>query len=217
MNITLGISTSLSRFELVLFDGQAILFNSINSPECSQNKNLADVLQHGLLLTRLSPENICQIVVDIGPGGTSSVRTGVAFANGLAFALRIPVRAISSVELMGFEAWKKDGIPVLVFLKSIKNNAYVGLFDGKTAIVKHGPVELLVKMVASSFDRITLAGASGNYEIGSFLQKTTLLESGIQKANMEFFLLNAAESSANWLHFPKIAIPITEQIVECHE
>ena len=41
-----------------------------------------------------------EIFVDVGPGGTSSIRTGVSIANALSYALNIPSYPVASCELI---------------------------------------------------------------------------------------------------------------------
>ena len=51
------------------------------------------------------------IVVNAGPGGTNSVRSGVSFANSLGFSLKIPVSYYNSFEVIGRLAWQKFNTP----------------------------------------------------------------------------------------------------------
>ena len=136
--LTLGISTSSGQFALVLGEGGKIIYNS---KEFEINNELDDMLCSALKSCGKEVKDITGIIVDIGPGGTSRVRTGVAFANSLSFSSGIPVYPVSSMELAGVDAGSKYNIPVIATVKSIKGNAYIGLYnDGQVTII-YGPIE----------------------------------------------------------------------------
>ena len=56
-----------------------------------------------------SKKNLDAIVVGIGPGSFMGVRTAIACAQGLAFALDIPVIPIHSLDILATTAYRKHG------------------------------------------------------------------------------------------------------------
>jgi tRNA threonylcarbamoyl adenosine modification protein YeaZ len=216
MSITLGISTSTPKFEVVLSDGQEILFNSRADVALSLNRNLPEVLQTGLKGLGLVPNDLKYIVLDIGPGGTSAVRTGVAFGNGLSYSLGIPVFPIMSLELMGIEAWEQNGVPVLSVIKSVKDNAYIGLYDGTRTTIKYGNWAVLTKMFVSDLDAFSLAGIYAE-EIATLYPDKKIHKSLISMASMAFFIKKNGFPAEGHQLFPNFAIPITEEGLDSHE
>jgi tRNA threonylcarbamoyladenosine biosynthesis protein TsaB len=94
------------------------------------------------------------IAVDTGPGGLSSIRSAVAYANGLAFSLGVPVFPVTSLELMAIAAEAATGAkataadPVLSLKRAQGGNVYAGLFaEGGMTVMRHGqPGEILPEL-----------------------------------------------------------------------
>jgi tRNA threonylcarbamoyladenosine biosynthesis protein TsaB len=94
------------------------------------------------------------IAVDTGPGGLSSIRSAVAYANGLAFSLGVRVFPVTSLELMAIAAEGATGAkataadPVLSLKRAQGGNVYAGLFaDGEMTVMRHGqPGEILPEL-----------------------------------------------------------------------
>lgn len=216
MNITLAISTSTAKFEVILSSGKEVLFNSKADPVLAPDRNLSHLLTTGLTRLELTPAQINNIVVDIGPGGTSAVRTGVAFANGLSYSLNVPVFSVTSMELMGFQAWEAKQAPVLCLVKSVKDYAYVGFYNDGKIDMKYGKIEKVVRLMTEGVDHFSLAGVFAA-EIVAMLPEKSLLESAVLAPSMEFFIQNQAYSNRESIIFPNFALPITEQVLECYE
>jgi tRNA threonylcarbamoyladenosine biosynthesis protein TsaB len=91
------------------------------------------------------------VAVDVGPGNLASVRSGVAYANGLAFALQKPIFPASSLELLALEA---GGADVLCLRDAGQRHVYAW-FDG---VLRHGPLEEVVPALAGGRPAISVAG-----------------------------------------------------------
>ena len=216
MEITLGISTSTPKFEVILSREHSILFNSRNNPDLEESRDMGDLVKTGLRSVNLQPSDIKNIVLDIGPGATSAVRTGVSFANGLSFSLGIPVYPIMSLELMGIQARHDKQVPVLCLIKSMKNNAYIGLFTGDKIVVKYGKLDIVTKLLLTDTAVFSVAGIYEEEIIAMYPEKT-IYKSAITKASMDFFIQNQALALGKELLFPNFAQPITEQVLDCYE
>ena len=68
-----------------------------------QSRSLSEILLHQiksfLKKQKTSLVEIKKIVVVIGPGGFSRIRSAVAVANALAFALKVPIAGINKAEV----------------------------------------------------------------------------------------------------------------------
>ncbi len=210
--LTLGITTSSGQFAIIISQDEEIIYIN-KSLNFAQKKELFIILNEGLKKINKQVSDISNIIVDIGPGGTSSVRTGVSFANSLAYGLNISVCPVSSFELIGLELWQKYSRPSIITAKSIKNNAFIAYFNNNelNKIVYGKIPEQINKMIDNK--EIYLAGAHQD-TISELLQDThKVYKSGILRANPNI-LINFKNRFINRAQaFPKIAIPITEQNV----
>ena len=101
--LRLFIETSNLDFQVALHDGSSFLYRS-DQAEAGQPRDLSNLLEEGLNQSGKTVSDISEIIVDIGPGGLTSTRSGIAFANGLAFALNINIVAANGLELMRLQA-----------------------------------------------------------------------------------------------------------------
>jgi tRNA threonylcarbamoyladenosine biosynthesis protein TsaB len=105
------------------------------------------------------------IAVDTGPGGLSSIRSAVAYANGLAFSLGVRVFPVTSLELMAIAAEGATGAkataadPVLSLKRAQGGNVYAGLFaDGEMTVMRHGQPGEILPELTGGLAAVRLAG-----------------------------------------------------------
>jgi tRNA threonylcarbamoyl adenosine modification protein YeaZ len=91
---------------------------------------------------------ISRVAVDVGPGNLTAVRTGVAYGNGLAFALGAGVATADALELMAAQVG--PDVPVLCLRNAGAGRAYGGWFAGGTATYRHGPLAEVVALATGS-------------------------------------------------------------------
>jgi tRNA threonylcarbamoyladenosine biosynthesis protein TsaB len=127
--LTLALETSTARYGLALGEGGRVLFDSAMLGEAA-GRDLGELLLTGLARAGAQIADIGAIAVDIGPGSLGSLRDGVAFANGLAYARGLPVYAYTAFELMGVAADAKASRPALCVRRANEGLAYAGTFDG---------------------------------------------------------------------------------------
>lgn len=153
--LTLAISTSSGQFALALGANGTLLYNS---KEHNVSEELDTMLSLGLNHCGKQIKDISSIIVDVGPGGTSRVRTGVAFANSLSYTLGVPIYTASSMELAGLEAQHRWKLPSITTVKSIKGNAYIGLYDGSLTRLEFGIVEDLIPNMVQHLEEFVVVG-----------------------------------------------------------
>lgn len=213
MGILLGISTSSAQFEVVLGTANELLFSSKYDLKLEGSRDLAELIGKGLEGIGQTIQDIEQIFVDVGPGGTSRVRTGVAFANALSYSRNIPVCPVSALELMGIEAWEKLQLPVIGVVKSLKRTAYIGRYEGgKLVGMKHGNMLALIEEMTVGLERFAIAGFKRAEIIETFADKQ-IEDSGVEVANAQLFLQKSEMFGERALSFPEFTHPITEQSV----
>ena len=216
MGLTLGISTSCPQFEVIIGENAHVQFSSVYTIAINDKKDIAHLVAEGLKQMSLTTQDITNLIVDIGPGGTSLVRTGVAFANGLSYSLGIPICPVSSVELIGFEAWNTYKLPVICTVKSIKDSAYVALYDGKLVKIKYGILTDVVAEMVSEMDEFVVAGVHRPQLLAAFADKK-VQDSGLQFGKAKYLIEQSALFTDRNVSFPAFVQPITEQSAHLYE
>jgi L-threonylcarbamoyladenylate synthase len=208
--LTVGISTSSGQFAVVIGECGKVLFDS--SKLLKQDRELDFVLKEGLKYCKRKVEDISEIIVDIGPGGTSRVRTGIAFANSLAYSLGLPVYSVSSMELAGVDAGYVAGLPVITSVKSIKGNAYIGLYNKGQTEIRFGMIKDIVPSLVEEFKNVVVVGAHREEIIGlPALKNKTMIDSYMDYGDAKILIEYSDFFIENKQSFPAYAQPITEK------
>ena len=206
--LTLAISTSSRQFALALGENGTLLFKS---SDFDLGEELDDMLRFGLDRLGRQVKDIGSIICDIGPGGTSRVRTGVAFANAISYTLDIPVYTLSSMELAGMQAQEKWGVPVLTSVKSIKGNAYIGLYDKQLLTLEFGAVDEVVPRLVANLDAFVAVGHHRDIIRSLPLEGKRIIDSGMAFGDVGYLIQNEAVLKQRpALKFPHLAQPIVE-------
>ncbi len=211
--LTLGITTSSGQFAVIISKGKEIIYTD-KSVNLAQKRELFVILTDALSKLGKTVQDISEIIVDIGPGGTSSVRTGVSFANALSYGLNIPVCPVSSFELIGLELWQKYNLPSIITAKSIKNNAFIAYFNNnKLQKMVYGKIAEEVEKLIDNKE-IYVAGAHQDIIKKLSGNNYTINKSGILRASPEVIISNRERFTKNQFIYPKIAVPINEQNID---
>ncbi|HEY3732909.1 MAG TPA: tRNA (adenosine(37)-N6)-threonylcarbamoyltransferase complex dimerization subunit type 1 TsaB [Streptosporangiaceae bacterium] len=161
--------------------------------------------------------DIGTIGVDVGPGGLSSIRAAVAYANGLAFALGTKIFPVSSLELMAMAARQAHRGPLLCLKRGQGGNAYAGLFtDGERADLRHGPPGSVVPAMVSGLAAIHVAGASAD-EVAGLLAGVSVADSGVAEADVRVLYQAARAAAAEPERLVPAATPLNEASEIFHE
>jgi len=208
--LTIGISTSSGQFALVIGENNKVLFDS--SEYSVQDRELDDFLSVGLAHCKRDIREIADIIIDIGPGGTSRVRTGIAFANALAYSLGISVSPVSAMELAGIDAESKYGLPVINSVKSIKGNAYVGLYNQRLVSIQYGDIIGIVPLMVNDIDQFVVVGSHREMIIHlPSLKNKIIIDSLMPFGNAKLMIEKSDLFIEKKCGFPIYAQPITEK------
>jgi tRNA threonylcarbamoyladenosine biosynthesis protein TsaB len=215
-DLVLVIETASRPFSVALGRGQDILFDSTQDTASPHLTHLPDLVNYGLDVTAKTVNDITLIAVDIGPGGLSSVRSGVAFANGLAFGLKLPICSFLSFESLGFAAWQQFKVPILCSAKASEGNAYIGLFDqGKILDMRFGLLEVVAQKVTMGLNEFAVAGAH-IHELSQLFDAATVHSSDMKSCQARTFIeMNLALAGDRVSDLP--AVPLNEQSAIFHE
>lgn len=157
------------------------------------------------------------VAVDVGPGGLSSIRGAVAYANGLAFSLGVKIFPVSSLELMAIEASRGNGDPVLCLKRGQNGNAYAGLFvGGEVTEMRHGPLGAVVPQLAAGLTELRVAGMPTD-EVASLLTGVNVLNSGVTDADVSVLYAAARCAPRDPERFADAVSPLNEGSSAFHE
>ena len=96
MKITLAIDTATARTQFALLSGDQMLWQEVEDGATTHGDVLAKFGQ------RVAREKIDQVIVGMGPGPFTGLRTGIIFAKTFAFARGLPLRGICSLDAIAY-------------------------------------------------------------------------------------------------------------------
>ena len=96
MKTTLAIDTATARTQFAILKGDELLWQQIEDGATTHGDVLA---KFGALAAK---ENIDQVIVGMGPGPFTGLRTGIVFAQSFAFAQGLPVHGICSLDAIAY-------------------------------------------------------------------------------------------------------------------
>lgn len=211
--LTLGISTSLGQSTVLLGDAQEIKYHSEGS-QVSDPRDITLLLKEGLKHLDVSLDDIKNIIIDNGPGGTNSVRRGVALANSLAFTLGLNLCPVSSLELVALEAWHTHQVPVVSTVKSLKGQAFIGVSkkEGDSQIF-YGKIKDILPDLIEGIEEFCVTGYHRT-QIKELFPNKKVQDTGLEHGSAELLLKNHDLFLKRGFQYPRIIIPITEQYLK---
>ena len=197
--LTLAVETSTSTFAVALGDGERVLATRELAGVAPRDRDLPGLVTGLLADAGYAFADLQRVAVDVGPGNLTAVRTGVAYANGLAFALGIGVVTADSLELMAARA----GQPVLCLRNAGGGAAYGRL--GPDYL--HGPLAALAARV-----RTGAVAVAGDFraEVARLLPGVLVEDTGIAGPDPATLLRLTADRTPLDPTRERAAAPLTE-------
>ena len=215
--LVLALEASSRRYAVAVGDGETPRGQAAADRDDPAFPELGELVDGALARAEAGFGDIGTIGVDVGPGGLSSIRAAVAYANGLAFALGVKIFPISSLELMAIAAQHIRRDPILSLKRGPGGNTYAGLFvDSELAEMRHGPPESVLPAMADGLARIRLAGAFKD-DVAGLLPEVTVEDSGIEEADVTVLYRLARAAVADPERLVAVASPINEASRIFHE
>lgn len=129
----LTIRTSSGPYALGLFDEGSNLLASRQSDERSLRQVALGVLLEEVFQEAVtSIECVSEVIVDLGPGGLSSTRVGVAFANALSYGSGLKLSGVSALRMQMFDARACCDTPLVSMRPAPGGQAIWALFEGSS-------------------------------------------------------------------------------------
>ncbi len=148
----------------VVKDGQ-ILVEKILQPGGQHLENLPDAIHQTLKVTNNKLQDLDGFGIAKGPGSFSGIRVGLSVIKGMALALNKRVIALSTLEILAWQAVNK-GCLVVPLIDAGRGDIYAGVFDKfeKDIHVIQGPLLLNIEEIenllsVTGLKRSTLCGS----------------------------------------------------------
>jgi tRNA threonylcarbamoyladenosine biosynthesis protein TsaB len=165
--------TATDAMTIAIFKDGLLLRESSSPSERNHSNRLLPAIQELMVSLGLSIKELDGIVVGQGPGSYTGIRIGVTVAKTLAWSLRIPMIAISSLEVMAFGVIdESETVGVIPMIDARRGRAYTALYkkvrDSWTCVVPDG-----IRSMEQWLDELK-AGESGyriilTGDVGGFL------------------------------------------------
>jgi len=112
----------------VVRDG--VVLADVAEPESrSHARSLPALVARTLAAARVEMADLDAVAVSIGPGSFTGLRIGLSWAKGVAFAARIPVVAVPTLEALAWAADAAPGERICAALDARKGEVYAALFQ----------------------------------------------------------------------------------------
>lgn len=129
-DVLLAVDTSSSRGILAIrtASGDEVFGYDVNSEHAER---ALPALDRFMKERGLGPDNLKAVVVNIGPGSFTGVRVGVSMAKALAFALKIPVVSVTSLEVIATRVFRDPSNQALVLatIDARRGEEFAGVFS----------------------------------------------------------------------------------------
>ncbi|MEM9990501.1 MAG: tRNA (adenosine(37)-N6)-threonylcarbamoyltransferase complex dimerization subunit type 1 TsaB [Bacteroidota bacterium] len=206
------LETSFAPFQVLLAQEDRILFHS-NEHEWQDNRrNIAQMLTKGLNVVGQNIEDISQVFVNTGPGSTNAIRSGVSFANGLAFSLNIPVIPYTSFELMGYEVQTALQLPVLCTAKAINGNVYAAWYEGQQVHARqYGRLKEVVEAIVPNTDQPFAVAGIRRDEVLALFSSNRIEDSKTERIDAQYLVNISDRILTRQVLPPAFVSPLNEQ------
>lgn len=145
MPLILNIETSTTLCSVALAEaGKVISVKEINEGY-THAENLHVFIEEVLSKAGKSVKDLHAIAVGSGPGSYTGLRIGVSAAKGLAYALKIPLISVNTLQIMTAVAIHKEKSDVLFcpMLDARRMEVYTAVFDSQLNTVKETAAKIL--------------------------------------------------------------------------
>ena len=127
----LGVDTSEKLLLVCLYDGDKPLYVNYYDAWQRQSEFLIAEMGKAFVSTKLRKREIEAVIVGKGPGSYTGVRIGLTVAKTVAFALKIPLYLVSSLELL-----QDFGRPCICLSNARGKRSYFAVYDKGVVIEK---------------------------------------------------------------------------------
>jgi tRNA threonylcarbamoyladenosine biosynthesis protein TsaB len=124
----LAMDTSTQWMSLALFDGAQVIAEHTWRTSNHHSVELSPAIIELMKQAQVRMDALTGLAIALGPGSFTSLRIGLAVAKGMAFALRLPIAGIPTLEILA-SAIPVQNMPLAAVLQAGRSRIAVGWFD----------------------------------------------------------------------------------------
>jgi tRNA threonylcarbamoyladenosine biosynthesis protein TsaB len=131
LSYILHIETATTVCSVAISHKQELIFTRELNAGFTHAENLHVFIEQGLNESGLKPSQLSAIAVSKGPGSYTGLRIGVSSAKGLAYALRVPLISLGTLQVMaaGALSREKDHAVYCPMIDARRMEVYTALYD----------------------------------------------------------------------------------------
>lgn len=210
----LAFDTSSTALSVALLEDKNLVAEARVTVKKNHSISLMPTIDFLVAQAGWTPADLDRIVVAEGPGSYTGLRVAVATAKTLAYALKIDLVGVSSLQALTEVAAEGVLIPIM---DARRNNVYVGFYEKGQALVpdRHASFEAVLDQ-AKAYEKVTFVGEIAAFEdqILSHLPEAGIVASlpsarligqlgqDLAPVNVDAFVpqyLKRVEAEENWL------------------
>lgn len=176
----------------IVIDGKiTYIYNKIAGKDMSSN--IMPVLDEAFKQSKITPKDIDKIFAVTGPGSFTGIRVGLTVSKTMAWALKIPIVPISSLEVIASGSESQINIPMI---DARRGYVYAGIYDNALNVIKKD-AHTLLEDIKEKGERISydeIAQTKPKIDILKIIKKHEN-DKGVNphKANPKYLKLTEAE------------------------
>lgn len=110
--------------------------------DADRRRKPMQLIESALAAAKLEPDGVTSLLVGLGPGSYTGVRSAIAIAQGWQLARGVPVAAVSSADALAAQAWANGCVgPVAIVIDAQRQEFYLASFNLSAQSIK--PVDSL--------------------------------------------------------------------------
>jgi len=149
----LAIDTATPQLGVAVVEGEQLLASYAVVGGHPHAIELPGAVRRVLQAGKTSLEALEGLVIDIGPGSFTGLRIGLAFVKAVAFASKMPVVGVPSLDVLAEQATLGAASAVCPIMDAKRQNIYGALYDHADGVLTKrsdyllGPIDELLKLV----------------------------------------------------------------------
>lgn len=143
MSYILNIETATKNCSVaVAKDGKTVVCREVAEQGYSHAEKLHVFIEAVLHTSQLQFKDLSAIAVSQGPGSYTGLRIGVSAAKGLCYALKIPLIAVDTLEILASKANIESGL-IIPMIDARRMEVYSAIFDPEHYKVRETQAEII--------------------------------------------------------------------------
>jgi tRNA threonylcarbamoyladenosine biosynthesis protein TsaB len=183
--LILGIESATAQVGCAIGGHEGVLASAHSAKVRRHAENLTPAIEFICRQAQVDLEDIGLVAVDVGPGLFTGLRVGIATAKAVAFALRVPMIGVSSLDLLAFPMRFSPRL-IVAAIDARRGEVYYAFYrqvpGGVQRIGEHAvgsPDDLASELLASGEDALLVGDGAHRYrEAFDGLARVELVDPG---------------------------------------